>query len=82
MQNTAVKITDITKAFGANNVLSGINLELNSGQVTVLMGANGAGKSTLVKVLCGVHRANSGTLDFTARRSALPLRPKLSALEW
>jgi len=47
VQNTAVKITDITKAFGANNVLSGINLELNSGQVTVLMGANGAGKSTL-----------------------------------
>ena len=62
VQNTAVKITDITKAFGANNVLSGINLELNSGQVTVLMGANGAGKSTLVKVLCGVHRANSGTI--------------------
>ena len=62
MQNTAVKITNITKAFGANNVLSGIDLELNSGQVTVLMGANGAGKSTLVKVLCGVHQANSGTI--------------------
>ena len=63
MPKTAVKLTDITKSFGENAVLRGIDLELHAGQVTVLMGANGAGKSTLVKVLCGVHPANSGTID-------------------
>ncbi|MBL4873307.1 MAG: sugar ABC transporter ATP-binding protein [Rhodobacteraceae bacterium] len=52
----------MTKAFGENTVLRGIDLELHAGQVTVLMGANGAGKSTLVKVLCGVHSANGGTI--------------------
>ena len=63
MQNTAVKIQGLTKAFGANSVLRGVDLDLPKGQVTALMGANGAGKSTLVKVLCGVHAANGGTLQ-------------------
>lgn len=62
MLNTAVEITGLTKAFGANKVLRGIDLELYAGQVTALMGANGAGKSTLVKVLCGVHAANGGSV--------------------
>jgi simple sugar transport system ATP-binding protein len=62
VQKTAVKLTGITKTFGENKVLRGIDLELPAGQVTVLMGANGAGKSTLVKVLCGVHQANGGDI--------------------
>lgn len=60
MQTIAVELSDITKSFGENAVLRGIDLELHAGQVTVLMGANGAGKSTLVKILCGVHAANAG----------------------
>ncbi len=63
MQSMAVKIQGLTKAFGANNVLRGIDLDLPKGQVTALMGANGAGKSTLVKVLCGVHHANGGAVQ-------------------
>ncbi len=63
MQDTAVKIVGITKAFGANNVLRGIDLELPAGKITVLMGANGAGKSTLVKILCGVYPARGGTIS-------------------
>jgi simple sugar transport system ATP-binding protein len=62
VQKEAVKLTGVTKVFGANDVLRGIDLTLNPGEVTVLMGANGAGKSTLVKILCGVHAANTGTI--------------------
>lgn len=62
MPNAAVEIQGLTKAFGSNHVLRGIDLELRSGEVTVLMGANGAGKSTLVKVICGVHPADSGKI--------------------
>ncbi len=58
----AVEIQGLTKAFGANRVLRGIDLELHPGEVTVLMGANGAGKSSLVKVICGVHPADNGTI--------------------
>ncbi len=68
MSEATVRLENITKAFGANKVLRGIDLELRPGQVTVLMGANGAGKSTLVKVLCGVHRANSGTITLFGTR--------------
>ncbi|WP_292061501.1 sugar ABC transporter ATP-binding protein [Marivita sp. XM-24bin2] len=42
--------------------MRGIDVTLEPGSVTVLMGANGAGKSTLVKVICGHHRADGGTM--------------------
>lgn len=56
------KIRDLNKSFGRNHVLRGIDLELHAGEVVVLMGANGAGKSTLVKVLCGFHPADAGSM--------------------
>ncbi|MFV2003202.1 MAG: ATP-binding cassette domain-containing protein, partial [Paracoccaceae bacterium] len=62
MSRAAVEISGLTKAFGSNQVLRGIDLELHKGEVTVLMGANGAGKSTLVKVICGVYAADAGTI--------------------
>ncbi len=65
MDGSAIRVRGLRKAFGPNQVLRGIDLDLPAGAVTVLMGANGAGKSTLVKVLCGVHPADAGsvTLD-------------------
>ncbi|PVA07466.1 sugar ABC transporter ATP-binding protein [Thalassorhabdomicrobium marinisediminis] len=59
------KIRQLTKEFGPNRVLRGVDLDLVAGEVTVLMGANGAGKSTLVKILSGIHAADRGavTLD-------------------
>ncbi len=62
MSKVTVKLTGITKSFGTNKVLRGINLDLPAGKITALMGANGAGKSTLVKIICGVYSANSGTI--------------------
>lgn len=57
-----LEIAGLRKSFGRNNVLKGIDLRLQSGTVTVLMGANGAGKSTLVKIICGHHASNGGQL--------------------
>jgi len=62
MAEAVCEIRGLTKAFGANTVLRGVDLDLMAGQVTILMGANGAGKSTLVKVLCGVHAADGGII--------------------
>lgn len=67
MTPTAITIRGLTKAFGRNVVLRGVDLDLPAGQVTVLMGANGAGKSTLVKVLCGVHGADGGEVRLDGR---------------
>ena len=63
MKKIACKIRKIEKSFGSNKVLKAIDLDLETGKVTVLMGANGAGKSTLVKILCGVHQAESGSIE-------------------
>ncbi len=58
----AIGMSDITMAFGANEVLKGIDLELESGTVTAMLGANGAGKSTLIKVLSGVNEGYGGSV--------------------
>ena len=71
----ACAITGLQKAFGHNRVLRDIDMSLPSGKVTVLMGANGAGKSTLVKVLCGVHRHDSGEITLFGQSYA-PTSPR------
>ena len=59
----AVVMRDITMAFGDNTVLRGVDLTINSGQVTAVLGANGAGKSTLIKILSGVYTGHGGVIE-------------------
>lgn len=63
MSSAVLTVKGARKSFGKNEVLKGIDLSLNSGTVTVLMGANGAGKSTLVKVICGIHSFDVGIME-------------------
>ena len=63
-----LKLTGITKTFGAVDALTDIDLEVHAGEVLALVGDNGAGKSTLVKVLAGVHAPTSGTIEFDGKR--------------
>jgi simple sugar transport system ATP-binding protein len=53
---------NLCKYFGSVNALKGINLEVNAGEVTCVLGDNGAGKSTLIKILSGVHTPDEGEL--------------------
>ena len=62
MAHSVLEIEGLQKSFGRNHVLRGIDLRIDAGSVTVLMGANGAGKSTLVKALAGYHGADGGTV--------------------
>jgi simple sugar transport system ATP-binding protein len=57
-----VEMTDVGKTYGAIRALRGINLTVNAGEVTCVLGDNGAGKSTLIKIISGLHPHNEGTL--------------------
>ena len=57
-----VEMNDVGKTYGAIRALKGINLEVNAGEVTCVLGDNGAGKSTLIKIISGLHPHNEGTV--------------------
>ena len=58
-----LRMEGIGKRFGALTALDGVDFEARPGEVTALVGENGAGKSTLMKILYGMHRADSGTVS-------------------
>ncbi|HEU5112978.1 MAG TPA: sugar ABC transporter ATP-binding protein [Acidimicrobiia bacterium] len=53
----------VAKSFGNVIALRSVDLEVAPGEVHALLGANGAGKSTFVKILSGVHQADSGEVE-------------------
>ncbi|MDO6654908.1 sugar ABC transporter ATP-binding protein [Anaerobacillus sp. 1_MG-2023] len=57
-----ISMKEIHKAFGANKVLEGVNIDIQDAEVHALMGENGAGKSTLMNILTGLHKKDSGTI--------------------
>ncbi|MFC4071419.1 sugar ABC transporter ATP-binding protein [Actinoplanes subglobosus] len=59
-----LRLTDLVKTFPGVKALDGVQLEVRAGEVHCLLGQNGAGKSTLIKVLSGVHRPDSGTVEW------------------
>ena len=71
-----IEMRDISKAFGQNRVLLGVNLTVRPGEIHALMGENGAGKSTLMNILTGLHKADNGTILWTVRNVYLLRRVK------
>jgi len=71
-ETSILALRGITKTFGAVAALTNVDLDVAAGQVVAIVGDNGAGKSTLVKVLSGVHAADSGIITFEGREVAIP----------
>ena len=60
---TAVTLRGVTRSFGAHPVLRGIDLTIPAGQFVAIVGRSGCGKSTLLRLIAGLDRPSSGTID-------------------
>jgi heme exporter protein A len=59
-----VEIKKLTKRYGTERALGGVNLELTAGKMTALLGHNGAGKTTLLGIVSTLVRATDGTVAY------------------
>jgi len=62
-----LQLEGVSKSFGPLQALEGVDFSVRPGEVVALVGDNGAGKSTLIKVISGIHDADSGRILFEGR---------------
>lgn len=75
MATRGMEIKDITKRFGATEVLRGIDLHIEPGEFMTLVGPSGCGKSTLLRIIAGFEQQTEGSVAI-GERQIDHLRPK------
>lgn len=63
-----LRVSDIDVCYGNMQVLWGVSLEIQAGEIVALIGANGVGKTTLLNTISGVLRPTSGSIEFMDKR--------------
>ena len=58
-----IRVKDIHKSFGSLEVLKGVNLEIQKGEIVSIIGKSGAGKTTLLQIIGTLDKANSGKVE-------------------
>jgi phospholipid/cholesterol/gamma-HCH transport system ATP-binding protein len=58
-----IKLIGVTKSFGSNHVLKGVNLEVADGESLVLIGGSASGKTLLLKLILGLEKPDSGSIQ-------------------
>ncbi|QCI97195.1 ABC transporter ATP-binding protein [Agrobacterium larrymoorei] len=64
MSESLLKVQGVETYYGNIRALSGVDIEVNKGEIVSLIGANGAGKSTLMMTICGSPQARTGQVIF------------------
>jgi polar amino acid transport system ATP-binding protein len=74
-----IAVTEVKKRFGQNEVLKGINIDVEQGEVIAIIGKSGSGKSTLLRCINGLETIDDGTIS-VAGAHLLPNEKALRAL--
>src|SRR5918994_7101924 len=61
MQNTAIQVKGLQKAYQKLQVLKGVDFEVEKGSIFALLGSNGAGKTTIIRILTTLLKQDGGT---------------------
>jgi ABC-2 type transport system ATP-binding protein len=79
--STMLSASGVTKAFGDEQALAGVDLDLVPGEIHALVGLNGAGKTTLMRVLLGMLRPDAGQVTATVDGTPIPI-DRMPAAAW
>ena len=63
MSDTILKITDLTKTYGAKTALDNVSFEIKRGKIYGFIGENGAGKTTALRAITGLSPIEHGTIE-------------------
>ena len=63
-----IRLNNVTKKFGSNEVLKGIDLTVKTGEKLVIIGPSGSGKSTLIRLMNGLEETSSGTVEIDGKQ--------------
>ena len=63
MSEAVVKLDGVIKKYGNHEVLKGVNMQVNKGDIYGLIGKNGSGKTTIFKMILGLSQKNAGTVS-------------------
>lgn len=76
-----LKATNVHKAFGKNEILKGVDLEVKKGDVVVILGPSGSGKTTFLRCLDFMETADQGEMEFDTIKTSLRHAHKKTILE-
>ncbi len=69
MSEAVIKLENIVKSYGKHEVLKGVNMQVNRGDIYGLVGKNGAGKTTIFKMILGLSEYTSGTVSIAGSKN-------------
>jgi ABC-2 type transport system ATP-binding protein len=62
--DSIIRLSELSKSFGSQEVLKNINLSIPKGHIYGLLGPSGSGKTTIIKLMIGLETPSSGTVSF------------------
>ena len=80
MNEALVKVSGLTKYYGAKKALNEVNLTIEPGKIIGLLGPNGSGKTTLIKILNGLLQADAGEVLINGNKPGVITKNEVSYL--